>query len=103
MSTDVATHSAMHEPHNMQYVSLPATIDKAQSLSYSSRFTMSATMRVQPTVLGTTDYVTEGMNAHDDHCRLLSDQWVNQVRATKHIWQDMINPNLWKSLEQAKK
>jgi len=108
-SSDFSAHPATsnthntHDAHDVQHVSFTDTIDKAESMRFSSRFKTSATAGFQPIELCTTEFVTNRMKVIDNGPRLLSDQAIDWIRATEDVQLEIIDANLSESLEQAEK
>jgi hypothetical protein len=97
-----ATHN-MHNMHNTQDVCFTNKIDKAESIRYSSRFKTSPTASFQPTELRITELITNLIKVIKDGPRLRSDEAINWIWATKDVQLEIIDANLSKSNEQAKK
>ena len=117
-SSDFAALPAMHDTHDTHDthdkhdthdtqdthdVSFTDTIDKAESIRFSSRFKTSTTVGFQPTEHRTTEYISNQMKIIDDGPGVFPDQAINCIRATEDVQFEIIDANLSKSLEQAEK
>jgi hypothetical protein len=73
-SSDFAALPATHNTHDTHNLSFTDTIDKAESIRFSSRFKTSTTVGFQPTELRRTEYITNRMKNIHDGPGVLSDQ-----------------------------
>ena len=96
--SDFAALPATHDTHDTHDVSFTDKMDKAESITFSSRFKTSTTVCFQPTELRTTEYITNRMKIIDDSPGVLSDEAINWIRATEDIQLEIIDANLSKSL-----
>jgi len=92
-----------HDIHNTQDVPVTDKIEKDESMSFSSRFTILATADVQHTELCTTEYVRNRMNVIHDSPGLLSDQVVHWIKVVEDIKLEIIDANLLEILKTAEK
>jgi hypothetical protein len=102
-SSDITALPAKHDTHDTQDVSFTDTIDKAESIRFSSRFKTSTTVGFQFTGLRTTEYITNRMKIIDNGPGVWSFKAINLIRATEDIQLEITDANLSESLEQAEK